>query len=731
MAQGKVSHCSTLSSNLSFVSFDATGLSGGTNTAQSFILNGVTSVVRTCTPGSMTLINERAFPILAGEYDGIRRAHVAGVEWENGRIVAYSHDSFYVSNLPIGDIDAGNIQLLINSIDWVRKDGGTKIGVYAEERTKEIISEHGFDMYILSPNNLNNLTILEQFDALVVTYFSDDLKLANIRTYVRNGGGLVIGATAWTSAGNEKESYWGNAVLKETGIFYIQFYSLGNGGCDVYNNGDCSYIPSLEYLEDTSAFQVWKDLSEFNWSRIIPMVKLTQMIGIMSDRLQYGPSNATLNAEVGLIGQRVLRQIPSIVPTERDPVIQKDEMDYIITHKQWTVFLNFFGMTDNIPPHPAATSFPGVALMKNETETRVKAFVEIDGRTGWHSTGLYAEPGEEIKITALDVDETITDLGVQIGMHSDNLEALASWIRCPYIIFRNQMENGTATGGIPSPTYFLGETKLSQWQNEIRNYPAPWGELIGKNLILSLQTSLLSQIYNPEEVIQFWDRVMDTIADLAGIPYERDPPARFVADVQISAGSMHSGYPIMYYLGSQIYCANLTEMKVNPWKIWGFLHELGHNHQQSDWTFKGTGEVTNNLFALYVLHTLFDCPTNSTPSYSDASVAKRLKAYVDNGKQFSQWQSNYDLAFDTYVQLQEAFGWSTYKTIFANYRKLAQDERPKTDAEKIDLWVVMFSQVVEENLAEFFISWGFPISSEVGELLKYLPPTNLRIPAVL
>lgn len=169
-------------------------------------------------------------------------------------------------------------------------------------------------------------------------------------------------------------------------------------------------------------------------------------------------------------------------------------------------------------------------------------------------------------------------------------------------------------------------------------------------------------------------------------------------------------------------------MTENPWTIWGFLHELGHNHQQSAWTFSGTGEVTNNLFGLYVLHTIFNCPTNSTPSFSDANVAKRLKTYIDNGKQFSDWQSNYDLAFDTYVQLQKTFGWSAFRTIFANYQQLSESERPSNDQEKIDLWMVMFSMVVEENLAEFFISWGFPISTEAIALVDHLPPTSLRIP---
>lgn len=73
---------------------------------------------------------------------------------------------------------------------------------------------------------------------------------------------------------------------------------------------------------------------------------------------------------------------------------------------------------------------------------------------------------------------------------------------------------------------------------------------------------------------------MDAMADLAAIPHERQNPSRFVADVQIGGGSMHNGYPIMYYLAS-------------------FLHELGHNHQKGEWTFLGTGEFTNYSLCIF------------------------------------------------------------------------------------------------------------------------------------
>lgn len=34
---------------------------------------------------------------------------------------------------------------------------------------------------------------------------------------------------------------------------------------------------------------------------------------------------------------------------------------------------------------------------------------------------------------------------------------------------------------------------------------------------------------------------------------------------------------------------------------WGHVHELGHNHQLSSWTLPGTGEATNNIFAVHAM----------------------------------------------------------------------------------------------------------------------------------
>ena len=76
-----------------------------------------------------------------------------------------------------------------------------------------------------------------------------------------------------------------------------------------------------------------------------------------------------------------------------------------------------------------------------------------------------------------------------------------------------------------------------------------------------------------------------------------------------------------------------------------------------------------------------------------------------------------------YIELQQGFGWDTYKKVFAEYRRLPDAERPKTDQEKRDQWMVRFSRAVGRNLGPFFQAWGVPTSA--GRAAVHRRPAGL------
>ena len=401
------------------------------------------------------------------------------------------------------------------------------------------------------------------------------------------------------------------------------------------------------------------------------------------------------------------------------------------------------------PPnaHRRAKDFPGAVPLD---APRVSKTVSIDvGTPGWHGTGLYAAPGETITV-ALPRNAADKGLRLRIGCHKDRLRDARR--REPVITVSESLTqpSGTAMNpfgglvyievprdvalgsievkienGVAAPHFILGTTTLDAWRSEIRTLPAPWAELETDKLILSVPSSVVRELDDPESLMKFWDEVMDAQATLAAIPVDRVRPERIVADIQISAGYMHAGYPIMIFLPSARVLVDLPRLKNNGHgDVWGFFHELGHNHQNYDWTFRGTGEVTVNLFSLYCMERA--CNNANPRREVTAGYRKdRLQRHVDGGAEFGQWQRDPFLALQMYMQLQEAFGWEPFQKTFAEYRELPQDERPRSDDAKRDQWLVRFSKTVGKDLGPFFENWGVPTSeaarASIADLPEWMP----------
>ncbi len=301
---------------------------------------------------------------------------------------------------------------------------------------------------------------------------------------------------------------------------------------------------------------------------------------------------------------------------------------------------------------------------------------------GWHSTGLYAPPGSVITVSAAPGLPAGSGLSVRIGAHTDLLWDRATWPRVPDIVrsfalhgekteaaspfgglvYLEVPDNaipGTASltvaGAVEAPLYEHGKTTAEEWK-AIRERPGPWAELATAKVILTVPSSQVRGLDDPVSVMALWDRLLDAAADLAAIPQDRRRPERYVADVEISVGYMHSLYPIMTHLDAAPVMVSREKMMANHKGVpWGLAHELGHNHQQDSWTFEGTGEVTNNLFSLYLMETVIGITgADGHPALQDPD--KRIAGYFGCGAQFTEWKTDPFLALQTYIQLKDAFG---------------------------------------------------------------------------
>jgi len=489
-----------------------------------------------------------------------------------------------------------------------------------------------------------------------------------------------------------------------------------------------------------------------------PKVALDAVLKGETDAADWTQIVATLELALGSIPEKqaaafdglqtlITRQV---VPTKQNPIVAAEQpLDRLAMLLQTQRYMNVQtrgGLPEGlvIPKFEAAAEFPGDVP---EGAERISREIEVHTRIpDWHSTGLYAAPGDVITITIPEAAARNGRFSVRISALSDRLWHLPRWERYPEISMTAPLTQPVTKivnpfggnvyivvprnvpaeiilvqidGAVEAPYYVFGKTTDEEWKQS-RQSPAPWAELASDRVILTVPSHLVRELDNPKEVMEFWNGVLDACAELAA--WEgRTRPERITADRQISAGWMHAGYPVMTPTQTERGLTDLTYLQERGDK-WGFFHEFGHNHQSGDWTFSGSGEVTVNLFTLYIFEKMYGMPISETRREMRPEVRKAAKErHIAAGAPFAQWQRDPFLALTMYVELIEEFGWESFIAVFGEYRRLPANQRPRNDDEKRDQWMVRFSKQVGKNLGPFFDQWGVPVSQRAKDSITELP----------
>jgi hypothetical protein len=706
------------------------------------LTDGVAVIASPGTPGALALVAPEAFPVVLGGSGRRQHAPVAAAARHGkGRVVAFGHGGYLLAS------GHDTRTLMRNAVRWcaTAPSDPLRIGTHGldpgkferlrEERTWEVQAA--------------DLERLRELDVLVMGAGRplEPRDVRRVHTWVRSGGGLIIAATGWGWQQLNPDRRLAddgpmNRIGAPLGIVWTND--------TVRDTGDDAFV--VEPI----------DARLFNAATLLAMLvedgadDLDEAARRQAERTLVQAARAT-NPDEGPL-RAPLRRLArghrgAVIPSPDNPVGAED----VAARIALLVSLESSGRADpsRTKAHPAAAVFPGEVPAGSKRATRTIAVDLAVPR--WHSTGLYAVAGQPVAVVR-ESGPPIKGLHVRIGCHTDDIGGKDAWKRVPSIATRVPIEGDetvaasafgglvyievpkktgvpaegpsrTATftirGAVAAPTWVHGTTTLEEWRRVERRHPAPWGELISDRVIVSVPSSVLRDLDDPGEVMEIWNRVLDSCAELAGMPTERRSPERMVPDVQISAGYMHSGYPIMTHLDVQERFVSASDLLDGQW---GFYHELGHNHQSRDWTFAGTGEVTCNLFSLYVYDRVCGKGLDSDGLHKAIVPAARrehIAGYSGSNADFDAWKRKPFVALTMYVQLAEAFGWDAYRAVFAEYRDLPRSERPANDQEKRDQWMVRFSRHVQRNLAPFFDSWGVPITeaarAQVADLEPWMP----------
>jgi len=687
------------------------------------LLDQVSMIDAPGVPGSVCVFGENAFPVVSAKSGGHRVAVIAVSEMKRGRLAAFGHTD-YLSPKTLEKADTG--KLLLNIIRWLAGEnaGDKAIGILGNPEVVKWFKSKDVKAELVPADWVNHLS---SFSVLCSGQrdFSKPEQEAIIES-VEAGGGFAMTTTGWGwlqvhPGRNLRTDHDGNRILGRAGLAFSGSFTQRTAP----QGFETSSQPS-KYLHAAAALDAL--LAGEPAAADLPQISATALaagrVVPMSDKFVRPKLEQLMTSET------------SIIPTEKQPLTlarhPRDRLALSLRLQQLSAL-----RPQDVKAHAAADSFPG----KVPSEARrVRRSLEIDlSIPDWHSTGLYAAPGDLIEFEK----DTKAHLQVRIGCHQDLLWDKPDWRRVPeitttaafsrptievasafggliYIHVQRAMEGKAPikiSGAVEAPFFVLGKTTNAEWIKTIRDHQAPWAELACDSIIYSVPSSSIRTLEDPEALMKTWEEVMAAVADLATIPRERKRPERFVLDVQISAGYMHSGYPIMAHLDA-VYSMDRVKLLAG---LWGNFHEIGHNHQSPLWTFDGTTEVTCNLFTLYVYEKICGITPDKNERTNPLQVQAQTTKYFADGAKFDRWKQQPFTALMMYVQLQQAFGWETFKKIFQEYRTLKEDERPRTDDEERDQWMVRFSRTTGKNLGPFFQAWNVPTSKAARESIKELP----------
>lgn len=652
---------------------------------------GIDSIPILGTPGTMSVWGDDAFSVIIGNNKSEPVAVAA--EYGDGRFFAIAHGS-YISGVQ----DGTSSKFMSQVAKWV----GNKTNPRIETLSNDTSNWEVADVLMFGQNT--DLTP-ENETALLA--------------WVHEGGGVIASACPWgwaqVTKKNLRKDLSQNRVMATLGMQYGGSYARGVNGVFAVE----------DILEQTHAATALRTLRNTG---------TCSEVG--SNAILYAVHSSPVN------NRSFIEEIKSVVsddafvpPTSTQTLNSSD----ILGRLYVALYTHEWKSGGVITAAQGSEVFPGTVDKSIERVEEKLILQSIE--QGWQSTGLYLSAGDSLNLKVLKGNSKGWTL--RIGCHKDQLWGKSKWQRWPEITHTvsvtKDMTVATPWGGllyfIPSKeaneitvsldgvveSPLFESTKLDHDWLEERKLPGPWAELKGKHMVITVPSTSIRDLDDAKAVTDFWDTVWSSHCELAGVQTS-NRLERFVADQQISAGYMHSGYPIMTWLDVATpkkgkLAAVIDVEHLTTRGSWGHFHELGHNRQRGWWTFGGTGEVTCNLFSLHAGEVLCGIEPWENPWLQ--GLKNRARKYLEDGADFANWKSSPGIALISYAQLQREFGWEPFTNVFKQYEAMQAKNRPSNNQDKMDEWVRRMSIATNHDLRPFYEMWGMPMSESLksnGEL---------------
>ena len=503
--------------------------------------------------------------------------------WGAGKIIAMP-DHQMLNMHTYGEASG---RLYRNGLTWL---GGTGTGIRIVTLSAEIggwLTNQGYQNVTVT-NNAGLEAALANADVLVAAWLGSrvgDRLRERVANFVGGGGGLFI-----CEYGVGYEWWWGKPIYEAPGNRLLREAGIGFVGGNRWDNDVINIVTADGEMSADRLLTMLSDPDQFAET---DLERGGIMLGRIYDALSpEDPITKRLGAAFG-------DAVEAVRPTPDQPV-----------RSEWKKALLLGELDDlralapgDITKHRSADEIFGAVP---DDAARISRTIRIDpAQTRWHSTGVYAPPGELITIT---VPEAVQGNGivVRLGGHTDNIAVRPAWKRPPqvhwqYPLNANEVEAASPFGGaiyidvgvanretapfeltingaVEAPFFILGETTDEDWVNSLRDAPAPYAELVSEHLAMSLPSNLIRRLANPTEVMTLWNDVVRLQDELGTHGARRHMAERINIDVQVSAGYLHAGYPTQGPVVAAPELVDTTHLQRTG--SWGWFHELGHEAQR-------------------------------------------------------------------------------------------------------------------------------------------------------
>ncbi len=708
-------------------------------TARTVILSGVSILADPSGASGCVAYGPTAFSI--GNYGGENRSDpiVAASTLGAGRVLAMP-DHQWLNMNSYGD-SADNGVFYMNALEWLTGTSSKSIKIVvpnnAYNNADVWLADQGYSNVVKSTNYSS---VLADADVLV-GWLGSSISQSDVDAIVefaRNGGALFLADYGpgyimwWTGTGIKNAP--GNRILRQAGI---GFANEGGGSLSISrSSGQTTAEDVIKMLDDSSGYSSTNlDIGG-------------TVMGRMFDVLKEGDNL------LARLDEKFYERINSIIPSPSNPV--SDSFDKALLRRECSILQNT--PVEQMTAHRSAVPVYGVIPSDAPRVSITRSYnVSQKGRDTrgndsviWLSTGLYAVPGE---IVTISVPSSLTVDGLKAKINGDwnDVSSRGSYLRMPFgtstefsldqasvsvgnpyggliyiIVPRNTVPGDfsvTISNAIEAPIFVLGYHTNADWINTLRDKPAPYGELISGNMIISVPKTDIIDLAKPEELMTFWHDGIAAQDDLANLTGKRTRPMRMYSMVQTAWGSGYAGYPIG---GWGWDFGDYDAMEAGG--CWGAYHETGHLHQSGYWTDGRTGEVTVNIFTMAAIESVCDSGKASDGWSRMWNPSRRVEMFEAAVSAGGFDETGLGERLDMYVQLKEIFGWEAFKATFQTY---LDDEvsnpsaLPATDQQEWDQFMTRFSRQVGYDLSPFFVDWDFGVSSSAISSLNDLPEWNM------